>query len=195
MKITQSFDTSWFVEQEQKIAEASRPRVEYVRLLGAPTTDYGHIYVIEFSTGVVKVGRTIGPARRLATHARVAQVHGVAVRRSWTSERHHGCRETERKLIDLCRRRGTQIDVEYFQGITFEDVRAIAQLLAEDATASRRLASRIADDKARRAYLDSLIAAADGDLSMTWQDAQDRLNAFDSDAYDETSDDPGESAA
>lgn len=170
-----SFDTTWYGQQEARIKAASQTRVaEYVSPPAA-TTDHGYIYVIEFSTGVVKVGRSINPTQRLATHARVARVHGVDIRQSWISERHHGCRETERKLIEFCRRRGTQIDDEHFRNIAFEEVRFVAQLLAEIATNAELLASRVADDAKRRAHLDKLIDAAGGDMDMLWQDAEERL--------------------
>ncbi len=181
---TSQFDTSWYVEQEAKIQAAARPKVGEYASPPAATGRHGHIYVIEFSTGVVKVGKTISPQGRLATHSRAARIHGVDILRSWVSVRHPGCGATERQLIWLCRRRGASIEAEYFQGIPFEDVRAVAQLLVEDAVQDQTASVRLAADAVRRAYLDKLIEAADYDLSMTWRDAHDRLDAGEIDGLD-----------
>jgi hypothetical protein len=104
------------------------------------------------------------------------------------TEREH---DRARALLDLI---GEQAAL--FPLSDFEPVTTTLKEMEAHTVEMEELTARFAErDAKRRAYLDSLIAAADGDLSMTWQDAQDRLNASDSDAYDETSDDPGESAA
>ncbi len=173
-------DTSWFVEQERRIAEAGWRRkriVPHDSLPRVPSagTDYAHLYLIEFSTGVVKVGRTISPKERLATHTRSARIHGVDVLRSWVSERHHGCVGTERQLIDLCGRLGARVEAEYFRGVPFDKVQMFALLLAGCAASKHALGVRTEEDRKRRAYLDRLTAAASGDLSMTWKEAHERL--------------------
>jgi hypothetical protein len=167
---------SWYVEQEAKIQAASR-RGAVGEYISPPPAEpgCGHIYVIGFDSGTVKVGRTINPKQRLATHARIARVHGVTVRDSWTSDRHLGADETERQLIAFCCRWGSQIDAEYFRDIAFENARAFAQLLADDATDRQLTAARAKQDAERRTYLNSLIDAAGNDLSMIWQEAHNRL--------------------
>ncbi len=62
----------------------------------------GYIYVIEFTGGTVKVGRTKDAAQRLAQHARAADVHGAAVARHWFSERHMEFAANEKRLISFC---------------------------------------------------------------------------------------------
>jgi len=90
----------------------------------------GHLYILEFSTGVMKVGRSFQPVARIATHTRSALVHGVEVRQSWTSVEHDGCLDTERQLIAFCQDIGEQIDKEYFRGVAFDAAREVAGRLA-----------------------------------------------------------------
>jgi hypothetical protein len=106
------------------------------------------------------------------------------------TERDH---DRARALLDLIGKQAALFPLSDFEPVT-----TTLKELQEHTVEMEELTARFAErDAKRRAYLDSLIAAADGDLSMTWQDAQDRLNALDADAYDETSDEdePGESAA
>lgn len=104
------------------------------------------------------------------------------------TERDH---DRARALLDLIGKQAALFPLSDFEPVT-----TTLKELQEHTVEMEELTARFAErDAKRRAYLESLIAAADGDLSMTWQDAQDRLNALDADAYDETSDDPGESAA
>ena len=95
--------------------------------------DGGYLYVAEFSTGIIKVGKAKIPAIRLARHARHAQIHNVVIRRSWTSPGHPGHSGTERNLIDFCKRRGDQVvgRGEYFRGVTFETAQKYAHLLVQ----------------------------------------------------------------
>jgi hypothetical protein len=69
----------------------------------------------------------------------------------------------------------------------FEPTTSLLKELQDYTERQEELTARFVEHgKKRRAYLESLVEAADGDLSMTWQDAQDRLNAFDADSLDET---------
>jgi hypothetical protein len=151
-KTTTQFDTTWYVEMEKRIQAA--PLARRVR-----PGDAGSVYVIEFTSGMLKVGKSVDPTSRLAVHASRARVHGDDVRRSWVSDEHPGHSESERRLIAFCKANGKQISREYFGDLRFE--------------CARTLATRLATDARRRAYLDELIEAAGGDLSMTWQAAHD----------------------
>lgn len=65
----------------------------------------------------------------------------------------------------------------------FEPVVTTLNELQTYAAQMRELTNRFAErDRKRRAYLDQLIDAAGGDLSMTWQDAHSRLDPEDADA-------------
>jgi hypothetical protein len=87
-----------------------------------------------------------------------------------------------RALMDLVGQQATLFDVSQFEPITttLEDLEKYAVEMDE---VTARFAER---DRQRRAYLNSLINAAGGDMSMTWREAQDRLNAAEPDARDDT---------
>jgi hypothetical protein len=144
MKTSQGFDTTWYVEQEQRIAEATARDAAV-----GERHDAGHIYVVEFTSGVVKVGKSTAPKARLASHVHHALIHGGGVRRSWASARHHGCTETERELIAYCKKDGVAaFGKEYFTGVSFADVRGFASLLACNAGGALPAHDRLADDEA-----------------------------------------------
>ena len=151
-------DTTWYVEQEARIREADvRDRVQRVGI------DAGHLYVVEFTSGVIKVGQAVRPQSRLATHAAHARIHGGDIRRTWVSDRHAGYDGTERILIAGCKQVGElAFGREYFRGIEFDW--------------ASRYAEMVVMDHRRRACLDRLIAVAGDDLSMTWQAAHERLD-------------------
>lgn len=146
----------WYVEQERRIqactADARRLREECKRLF-----DPGQLYVVEFDSGIVKVGRAGNAEARLAAHAKTG-----FIRSSWQSLRHPHCSKTERQLIAFCNEHGSlHGGREYFRDVEFEVVRTYADLIVRNAL--------------RREYLDELAEAADGDESMTWQEAHERL--------------------
>jgi hypothetical protein len=91
-------------------------------------------------------------------------------------------RDHARAALDLIGEQGTLFPLDQFEPVetTLKELQNYTQEM-EELTA--RFAAR---DAERRAYLDKLVAAADNDLSMTWRDAQDRLNATDASATDQT---------
>ncbi len=94
--------------------------------------DVGHLYVLMFSTGVVKVGKAVDLDSRVATHRYHAKIHGVAITDAWGSEAHPQHSRTERELINFCLRQGVRIDAgtEYFTGVGFETVCDFAYKIA-----------------------------------------------------------------
>lgn len=58
-----------------------------------------YVYVIEFSSGTVKVGQTANPRARLGEHDNAAQAHGHTIQRSWVSAPHTAYKENEGALI------------------------------------------------------------------------------------------------
>ena len=153
---TPPIDVRWFVEQEQKIQElaASARRLRAQR---RKQFCPGQLYVVEFDSGVVKVGRTENVAARMRSHEKTG-----LVRLSWASKRHMLCNATERQVLAFCNLHGSLYGGhEYFRDVDFADVQTYAELVVADAL--------------RRQYLERLIEAADGDLSMTWAEAQARL--------------------
>lgn len=76
-----------------------------------------------------------------------------------------------RALLDLVGEQGALFPASDFEPTTtpLKDLVAYAESMEE-------LTGRFAErDRKRRAYLDELIEAADGDLSVTWHEAQSRL--------------------
>lgn len=78
-----------------------------------------------------------------------------------------------RALLDLIGEQGALFPATDFEPVTttLKELQTYTEEM-EDLTA--RFVER---DRKRREYLDSLIEAADNDLSMTWQEAQSRLDA------------------
>lgn len=88
----------------------------------------GHIYVIAFSNGVVKVGCTRNPAKRLSDHRSQARRFGATVTDEWQSPQHAEWEENEDELIGIAYDLGGEPRAaEYFTGIAFADVVAQAR--------------------------------------------------------------------
>jgi DNA-binding XRE family transcriptional regulator len=101
----------------------------------------GYVYVIGFSNGIVKVGRTQNITRRLRAHAMAAHNFGIAVTAKWVSPEHAGWIGNEDELIRLAHEAGGQPTTpEYFRSLNFETFIAIARQLpfAPDAVTPRR---------------------------------------------------------
>jgi hypothetical protein len=80
-------------------------------------------------------------------------------------------RDRARQLTDITNPQGALFPLSHFEPIT-----ATLKELQEYAQEQAELTARfVAHDDKRRAYLAELVQAADGDLSMTWQEAHDRL--------------------
>lgn len=94
------------------------------------------IYVVEFDTGIVKVGRSAKADRRLKTISREARQHGGGIARSWASEEHANAPANERALLEFCAGRGLRVtdgrNGEYFKGLDYPAVVAFAQTLEFD---------------------------------------------------------------
>jgi hypothetical protein len=60
----------------------------------------GHLYVLEFSDGSIKIGHANTPGKRVTSSARdVAGRCGVTLTQKWVSEAHEGSEMNERKLV------------------------------------------------------------------------------------------------
>lgn len=92
-----------------------------------------YIYVIAFDSGTLKVGRAADAVARLSTHRREAARHRVGVTAEWHSapRGEFEAVQYERLLIDFCASRGTlRAGQEYFCGLDYEEVQALAETLA-----------------------------------------------------------------
>lgn len=87
----------------------------------------GHLYVVEFSTGTVKVGKTRRPDKRIGEHEREAAAFGGRISDRWVSAAHDGYDTAEDALIDACCLEGKQIKREYFAGLPFDRAVELAQ--------------------------------------------------------------------
>lgn len=86
----------------------------------------GFLYVIQFSTGAVKVGMTEDPRRRIGEHRRDAEAFKVAITNFWLSPAHWNFRDNEVALINRCAEVSSRARREYFHEITFPDAVSIA---------------------------------------------------------------------
>ena len=81
----------------------------------------GYIYVIRFSSGVVKFGKTRNPQRRLSTYVREAALYGGSVTDQWVSERHEDYSSVETALIEHFAERAVS-GQEFVVGVEFSTV-------------------------------------------------------------------------
>lgn len=89
----------------------------------AERKQHGHIYVILFSNGVIKVGQTHNSVVRLQTHESSARAFGLTIDDTWVSATHLGYQKNEQKLIQAVRDLGgSPNSTEFFTGVDFSDV-------------------------------------------------------------------------
>lgn len=87
----------------------------------------GHIYVVGFSNGLIKVGRSENIRSRMKAHFDQAAVHGSQLTSAWVSPARDYLQDVERELVDWCKQRGQRAaGREYFRGLGFEEVAAFA---------------------------------------------------------------------
>lgn len=114
-----------------------------------------HIYVIEFSCGLIKVGKTYNPKNRISTHAStVRNVYGSEISREWVSIPHTNSSENELKVINFCSSMCSNDNSkgrEWFKGCSFDDV----VLYAENLKYSTDFVEKKAvDEQSIRLFLD-----------------------------------------
>jgi DNA-binding CsgD family transcriptional regulator len=100
----------------------------------------GYIYVLEFSLGVVKVGKTNSPRLRMKNHQRDVGRFGGAIARAWLSSAHHAYALSESQLIRATAVLGTQLveSTEYFQDCSFDEVVHAAARIEESTKRDHR---------------------------------------------------------
>lgn len=89
----------------------------------------GYLYVVEFSTGSVKVGQTEDPRRRLGNHRAEAAAFGVHVTNYWISPAHINFRDNETRLINYCAEVSDRTRKEYFHDLGYGRARQFAAAL------------------------------------------------------------------
>lgn len=108
----------------------------------------GHLYVVHFSTGDVKVGRGVAPEKRLKQHASNAAMFRAHVRETWVSAFVSDAADTETELIHRIELGGAERlpeTREVFDNITFEEARALAEVVVFEVLQDEA----VADDGAR----------------------------------------------
>lgn len=91
----------------------------------------GYLYVVEFSTGIVKIGTSVDPGKRWRDYLSDAYPLGVRITRMWVSPAHRNYRLAERELIRFCTSRGPARRGEYFEYVAYADAVAYASVLPE----------------------------------------------------------------
>lgn len=96
------------------------------------TRAVGHVYVLEFASGSVKVGKTGDPSKRLGTHAKVAAAHGDEIVRRWVSPGFGDFHAAETTLIRFCSERGESAGrAEFFRGVAWSEVVEYAETITQ----------------------------------------------------------------
>lgn len=122
----------------------------------------GHIYIIRFSTGVVKVGKSINPRGRIGAHFNDAQKFSAGIDQLWLSVRHRNFSENETLL--LSQMGNPSHGSEYFSGKSFEEIveTAESRLQYETMTEREREAELTAMDERSKARVSALFGDVDG---------------------------------
>jgi predicted GIY-YIG superfamily endonuclease len=111
-----------------------------------------YVYVIEFTSGTVKVGQTRDARRRIGEHSKAAQAHGHTAARTWVSVPHTGYSANESALIAFCEERWTTaVGREAFEAADFNAVVEYAQGLPYERLPEDTLAARVAEREAASA--------------------------------------------
>lgn len=108
------------------------PLVQPIRLPKSLTKkhgDEGHIYVLRYSSNVIKVGTTRCPEQRLQTHLARARVFGATVTAAWLSFPHLNATGNEARLIRWCHSQAGVIALskEEFDNLGFDAAVAAAE--------------------------------------------------------------------
>lgn len=91
----------------------------------------GFVYIVVYQDGMIKIGITINPKRRLYQHAHAAKVHGNPVLDTWVSQRLIGYEDVETLALEWARAHcSSSPSREYFHGISYASaIRAISAII------------------------------------------------------------------
>ena len=98
----------------------------------------GYLYLLQFSNGVIKAGKTTDVLARQAEHEKEAARYDISVVNRWSSSLHDDVAILERRLVTVLGRIGqnTKAGKEYFSGVPFSV--ALHQAANIDKVASQR---------------------------------------------------------
>ncbi len=97
----------------------SREIDEWIAALPGLLRGHGYLYVVAFDTGVIKVGQTCEPRRRIYDHRRNGEAFGARITNLWVSDPHRNYATNEALLLARCAAIGTRLKSEYFRGVPF----------------------------------------------------------------------------
>lgn len=90
-----------------------------------------YVYVLEFRSGLIKVGYSNSPAKRIRQHRDTAMSLDNPVVGEWVSPPHTGALSNEKELIRYCSKGAASIaGREYFKGLLFAEVAMFAESLS-----------------------------------------------------------------
>lgn len=93
-----------------------------LNFLPARTNHGGHIYLIEFSDGTVKAGKSINPRSRMNQHYGESIRYDISMSRVWVSPEHKNYAENEVTAMEACAQHGEiSGGREYFSGAELFD--------------------------------------------------------------------------
>lgn len=90
--------------------------------VSTPARQVGHLYVIRYANGLVKVGKATDTAERMRDHKREAARHGNPIVEHWTSPTHLFVDFAEHMLITWCERQPGAVTYsgrEWFTGLSY----------------------------------------------------------------------------
>lgn len=112
----------------------------------------GFVYVVKFSTDLIKIGYTKVPQRRILNHHGHALPFDITVTDHWVSAEHAHFLESESRLIGLAKKLGGEARrVEYFKGV---NPNALLNAFGDYDQAHLKPAFYVTDDPEERAVLD-----------------------------------------
>lgn len=119
----------------------------------------GYIYVIGFTTGTVKAGRTNNPRGRIKAHLDAARKFGAGIAALWLSVRHANYMDNERELLSLLGK--PDYGSEYFTSVSFAEAVAAAEkrLSFEVLSADERAARETETDRRAKEKAQALIGS------------------------------------
>lgn len=116
---------------------------------GSHWTD-GYVYVVEFSDGTTKVGRTKNPDKRIDHHRRDGEKFGILIEKVWCSSIHRDYEATEAGLIRYAIGAGKgQGGYEYFTSLKFDNAVRFVEKLDVRSSTEYQISSDKADEDSR----------------------------------------------
>lgn len=139
----------------------------------------GYVYILLFKDGLLKVGFTANPAKRIDTHRGHSEGYGNPIVKGWLSPLHDNGIESEKELISRGTYWATSVNKsEYFAGIQFGRLVSFAQRLSfapVDVAAHEAAFEEMLKNSPWRKPIEAARAAKESAERFVAQSAEDRL--------------------